>query len=335
MKLINCPTIGSLEYIDRISRCYPGHLFHSHAIRPTGADASHQNGPVEQAHLTVANAIRACLIGVNLEPKFWPHAFHHFLRVKNSLNSSDKTQSPLQIAATKQDDFSGFRAFGCRVHVRPPGHRSAKFRHNTRKGIFLGFLPNTTRNIMCCDPETNEVKVATRARFDEGMNDLPADQAPPNVQHLQRSQFGEKFPSEPASTEIDEFHFEFHFVLNPFSHTLSKTATITCRKPDFGLAISDDELSNRAFVWDFAKSSTAATLVPNKTRRAELAGAHIVSINDMPVFDKADALSWSMPSNPLSTLATLLSSGLLFKIGKQMVTLFWITSLVSSIPVMT
>ena len=32
---------------------------YNYEIRPTGADASNQNGPVERAHLTVANAIRA------------------------------------------------------------------------------------------------------------------------------------------------------------------------------------------------------------------------------------------------------------------------------------
>ena len=36
-------------------------------IRPTGADASNQNGPVERGHRTVANAIRALLTGANLD----------------------------------------------------------------------------------------------------------------------------------------------------------------------------------------------------------------------------------------------------------------------------
>jgi hypothetical protein len=39
-------------------------------IRPTGADASSQNGPVERGHLVVANAIRALLTGANLDVQF-------------------------------------------------------------------------------------------------------------------------------------------------------------------------------------------------------------------------------------------------------------------------
>jgi hypothetical protein len=32
-------------------------------VQPTGSDSSHQNGPVEHAHLTVANGVRSLLIG--------------------------------------------------------------------------------------------------------------------------------------------------------------------------------------------------------------------------------------------------------------------------------
>ena len=41
-------------------------------IFPTGADSSHQNGPVERAHCTVGDTVRALLTGANLDIKFWP-----------------------------------------------------------------------------------------------------------------------------------------------------------------------------------------------------------------------------------------------------------------------
>jgi len=41
-----------------------------YAIRPTGADSSNQNGPVECGHGVVANAIRSMLLGANLPVKF-------------------------------------------------------------------------------------------------------------------------------------------------------------------------------------------------------------------------------------------------------------------------
>ena len=50
-----------------------------YAIHPTGADTSRQNGPVKRGHRTLANTIRALLLGANLDMKFWPYAFYHAL----------------------------------------------------------------------------------------------------------------------------------------------------------------------------------------------------------------------------------------------------------------
>ena len=55
--------------------------------------------------------------------------------------------------------------------------------------------------------ETVRVKIAFHARFDEGMNDLPHDAIPPNVQHLQRVQHGAPLP--PESEEISAPPFGF------------------------------------------------------------------------------------------------------------------------------
>ena len=66
----------------------------------------------------------------------------------------------VEINYGKVDDFAAFRTFGCRVWVRPPGRRQHKLRPNSRKGRFLGFLPNTTKNIVWFDPETEKVKTA-------------------------------------------------------------------------------------------------------------------------------------------------------------------------------
>jgi len=61
-----------------------------YAIGPTGADASNQNAPVERGHLVVANAVRALLLGANLPIKFWPCAFHFWLRIDISMASRDQ-----------------------------------------------------------------------------------------------------------------------------------------------------------------------------------------------------------------------------------------------------
>lgn len=256
-----------------------------YSIFPTGADASHQNGPVERGHLTVANAVRSLLTGANLDIRFWPYAFHHWLRIDNSLPSRDQTATPLKIALDKVDDFSGFRTFGCRVWVRPPGRRGAKFRPNSRKGIFLGFLPHTTRNILWFDPETNRVKIATHARFDEGMNDLPLSDLPPNVVHLQRTQDGTPFPAEAVDSSISDFDIGS----SPFMTLLPKTLSVSCQRPAFGFIIDSDDLNNRGFVSNILPNSSASRLFSShKATLRKIRGAYIVRINDTPVFTAAD-----------------------------------------------
>ena len=256
-------------------------------IYPTGADASHQNGPVERAHRTIADSIRTFLMGANLPIKFWPYAFHHCLRIRNSIPSRDHDASPLKMAFNRVDDFTHFRTFGCRVWVRPPGERPAKFRPNPRKGIFLGFMPNTTRNILWYDEETHCVKIATHIRFDEGMNDLPHDMLPPNVMHLQRLQDGTPFPIEPNDVCIPELIF----TPSPFSTQLNYHMNVQCTHPTYGFELSTDDLLQRVYVSHFVPKSSAAALhsTPKATAN-KLRGSFITLINGTPIFSLQDAM---------------------------------------------
>ena len=116
------------------------------------------------------------------------------MRMSNALPERHKANSPISLATGKQEDFTNIRTFGCQVWVRPPGQRSAKLKPNSRKGIFLGYVPHTTHNILWYDVETSRIKIATHARFDEGMNDLPVTDMPPNVSHLLRTDDGNAVP---------------------------------------------------------------------------------------------------------------------------------------------
>ena len=80
-------------------------------------------------------------------------------------------------------------------------------------------LPYTTRNILWYDVNTSRVKIATHARFDEGMNDLTIDAIPHNVQHLQRAEEG--LPIEPDVKPIGVEDFCFH--ITPFAKLLLKS----------------------------------------------------------------------------------------------------------------
>jgi hypothetical protein len=79
---------------------------YTYTVRLTGADSSNQNGPVERDHLNVANAIRAMLHGASLGPQFWPYAFYHYLRIKNSTPSRDMTVSPPSLDAVMTWGFA-------------------------------------------------------------------------------------------------------------------------------------------------------------------------------------------------------------------------------------
>jgi hypothetical protein len=119
-----------------------------YAIRPTGADSSHQNGPVEHAHQTIGNTLCTMLIGANLDARFWPYAFHTYLCVKNAMPLKDQASSPDILRTGVKPNFQVLQTFVCHVWVRPPGSHSGKLKLHARKGIFLGFLAQTTKNIM-------------------------------------------------------------------------------------------------------------------------------------------------------------------------------------------
>ena len=88
---------------------------YGYRIYPTGADSSFSNGSVERAHRTIVTSVRALLFGANLHVKFWNYAFHHVLRIRNSIPHSGQSDSPLFLATNSKDNFSNLKTFGCRV----------------------------------------------------------------------------------------------------------------------------------------------------------------------------------------------------------------------------
>ena len=102
-----------------------------HTLQPTGAGASNQNGPAERNHQTVANHVRCLLDGANLQIKFWPHAFHHMIRILNGVVGSGQTKTPTEIAHKRKENLQNFQTFGCRVWAKPSTLREAKFKNNS------------------------------------------------------------------------------------------------------------------------------------------------------------------------------------------------------------
>ena len=78
--------------------------------------------------------------------------------------------------------------------------------------------------------------MATHVRFDEGMNDLPIDKIPPNVQLLQRSEFGHRLPIETEDDSVGKVHL----FSSPFAHTPPKTLKAGCDVENYGFDIDTD-----------------------------------------------------------------------------------------------
>jgi hypothetical protein len=68
------------------------------------------------------------------------------------------------------------------------------------KEIFLGYA-KTWKYILWYNLSSHNVKLATHARFDEGMNDMPS--LPPNAAFLKRAQHGVSPPETDNISFID------------------------------------------------------------------------------------------------------------------------------------
>ena len=112
---------------------------HGFTIRLTGSDSSHQLGPVERTYRTVANSIRAKLIGADIDTQFWPYCFDYTFCLLNANSCADMDDFCLEALFGGRNNFKNLKYFGSRVWCRPPGDRDAKFKSNSQKGLFLNF----------------------------------------------------------------------------------------------------------------------------------------------------------------------------------------------------
>jgi len=253
-------------------------------MRVTGTGAHHQNGLVERANQTMDKAIRAMLIGAGLPVKFWPYAFRHFLRIKNSaLPRRDSAESAHQKLHGEKDDLGLLRTFGCRLWVKILAWQNrAKCTQDTKKGIFLGHRTNTLKNIAWYDPLTDRVKCGYHVRFDEGFNALPLWQLPPNVALMDRRE--ERVPSETLTITIPPFTASEH----PFFHKDDVTVKAVCESDMHGFKLSEGDCMKRVYISGLKKDgkgtkgrrSCNTMCSSERATRRKCRGAYIMAIDD-------------------------------------------------------
>ncbi len=253
-----------------------------YAVEVTAPDSSHQNGPGERPHRSIGEALRAMLSGAGLHAKFWPYAFQHYVRLYNLVPHAGKLESPYQITNGKVPDLRFLRTFGCRVYTMVTSKdQSGKLEKETRDGIFLGY-PQTQKNILYYDLQTNRVKTARHVAFDE--TTVGMESKTPNAEMLTNLRNGAKlkdvFDAQVSIPDID-------VSLSPFVVTKNfEVELVTDSDSPIGMLFSDCNKLGRAFVHEASRAPNGHTL---RAFNKHFLGSYIVSINEERVFNSADA----------------------------------------------
>jgi transposase InsO family protein len=249
-------------------------------IQLTAPDTPQQNGFIERINQDVGSYLRTALGGAALPPRFWPFAFHMFLRLYNylphdrgdSVPSELRSKTPYEVLTGKRPDLSHLRTFGCRVWVLPPGGRTRKGIHNTRTGRFLGYKI-TTQNILYLDEVTQEIREAHHVKFDEAFNDV--EHPPPNAVSLRTAGLSNTggLPATPAPVLSPH---ELDTMANPSLGPITISVTPNCAHETLGLILAQDDKRDRAFIRSIAANSSFSRVRGGSKR---ILGAFILRID--------------------------------------------------------
>ena len=208
------------------------------------------------------------------------------LQIRNALPGKGQDASPLFLSTGKKDNFCNLRVFGCQVWVRPTGFGKKCFKDDARKGIFLGYVLHTDRLIIYYDCESEQVKITSHCKFDEGFNDLPIESVPLGFQQLIWENRDEKIPID--STDITSSDLDFF--IYPFEYKEITEIPVLPHETDdhFGFKLKNDELYGHVYV-DKIKDKSSVHHAFNKSTRNHLHGYFITHIDGEPIFNAKDA----------------------------------------------
>jgi transposase InsO family protein len=260
-------------------------------VQLTAPDTPQQNGFIERVNQDVGKYLRTALNGSGLPPRYWPFAFHMFLRIHNyvphdrgpSVPKELQEKTPYEILTGRRPNLSHLRTFGCRVWVLPPGGRTRKSLHNTRAGRFLGYKI-TTQNILYLDEATKEIREAHHAKFDEAFNDVA--HPPPNAVALRVS--GSSTPETPLNLpDVEISPLQLDVLLDPSLAPLTISVTPTCTHEHLGFEIAHDDRRDRAFIRSIVPNTSASRI---RLGRQRFIGAYVLRIDGKYVQHRTDVL---------------------------------------------
>ena len=270
---------GELGHCTEIVDLFAKAGYHHH---PTSSQSSHQNALGERPHQTISNAIRAMLGGAALPPKFWPYAFHHFLRLSNLTIHEGRTATPFELCLGRPPNLRLLRTFGCRVYAQPTRpRRAAKLESDTRCGTFLGYSASM-KNILYFDPITETVKDCRSMIFDESEHELEYSQRSPNARML-----ADVKTRRPVA--IDAATVVPNLDVTTSAFTTFKTVRLpydsTADEFPLGFELSQCARLRRAFISRLRQAPVGQSL---RTARRDLHGAYLVSLDGTPIFTQSD-----------------------------------------------
>ena len=169
---------------------------------------------VKWSNRTGSVGIKRFLIGAGLPIAYWPFAFLHVLRIRNDLPGNGQGSSPIHLSTGNEGNLKNLQTFGCKVWVRTPGIQAKRFKDKDRKGIFLGYVSHTTRNIIWYNVESQRCKIAVYGVFDKGFNDVLIKSHYPTAQHLLCVTNGNALVEIKGSVDASS---ELEFYIYPFS----------------------------------------------------------------------------------------------------------------------
>ena len=111
------------------------------------------------------------------------------------------------------------------------------------------------------------MKISANFRFDEGFNDLPLSEHPPNAIGLANTQDGTPFPEEDTYISAEDLQF----YTSPFATTITKTLSVSDKQPIseqncFGFVLASGLLNNRVFVDKVLPRSDASKMIGRRKK---------------------------------------------------------------------
>jgi hypothetical protein len=111
--------------------------------RKTNPCSSQENGVAERLNRTLMEKGRAMLQDARLGTEYWGEAVLTASYVRNRTVSSVHGKTPLEMLTGKKPTVDHLRGFGVTAYAHVPSQRRQKLDAVAKKGVFLGYEPNT------------------------------------------------------------------------------------------------------------------------------------------------------------------------------------------------